>query len=167
MSQGEITTREALAASFAEQREAGTLGRVVLANGCFDLLHVGHLRYLTEARSHGDCLVVAVNTDASVRGLKGEGRPVVPYAERAELLAGLWPVDFVVPFAEPDLEATLRALLPAVHTKGTDYTVDTVPEAPIDRELGIEIAICGDVKARSTTAMLAASQATQISKESD
>jgi len=158
VSQGQVTTREVLAARFAQQRAAGTLGRVVLANGCFDLLHVGHLRYLAEARSHGDCLVVAVNTDASVRGLKGEGRPVVPYEERAELLAGLWPVDFVVPFDEPDLELTLRALLPAVHTKGTDYTADTVPEAPVDRELGIEIAICGDVKTRSTTALLAASQ---------
>ena len=159
MSQGEVTTREVLAAAFAERRAVGTLGRVVLANGCFDLLHVGHLRYLAEARTHGDCLVVAVNTDASVRGLKGEGRPVVPFEERAELLAGLWPVDFVVPFEEPNLEATLRALLPAVHTKGTDYTAETVPEAPVDRELGIEIAICGDVKTRSTTEMLEASRA--------
>jgi len=159
LSQGEVTTREALGSLFSERRKTGTLGRVVLANGCFDLLHVGHLRYLSEARSHGDSLVVAINTDSSVRGLKGEGRPLVPFVERAELIAGLWPVDYVVPFDEPTLEETLRALVPAVHAKGTDYTPETVPEASVDQELGIEVAICGDVKTRSTTALLEASAA--------
>lgn len=128
------------------QRLGGSGSRVVLANGCFDLLHVGHLRYLTAAKALGDVLVVAINTDASVARLKGPSRPLVPFVERAELVAALAPVDYVVPFDEPTLEATLRELVPAVHAKGTDYTQETVPEAPIDRELGIEVAICGDPK---------------------
>ena len=128
------------------RRLQDTKQRVVLANGCFDLLHVGHLRYLTAAKACGDVLVVAINTDASVARIKGPTRPLVPFVERAELVAALSPVDFVVPFDEPTLEATLRELVPAVHTKGTDYTVDNVPEAPVDRELGIEIEICGDPK---------------------
>ncbi len=161
MSQGEVTTRESLVELLSKRRAGGGLGRVVLANGCFDLLHVGHLRYLAEAASCGDTLVVAINTDASVRGLKGEGRPLVPFVERAELVAGLWPVDFVIPFEERTLEETLRALVPAVHAKGTDYTVESVPEAPVDRELGIEIAICGDLKTRSSTALLEASASLQ------
>jgi rfaE bifunctional protein nucleotidyltransferase chain/domain len=127
-------------------RLATSEARVVLANGCFDLLHVGHLRYLTAAKARGDLLVVAINTDASVVRIKGPARPLVPFAERAELVCALAPVDFVVPFDEPTLEVTLRTLVPAVHAKGTDYTTDTVPEAPIDHELGIEIAICGDPK---------------------
>ncbi len=127
----------------------------MLANGCFDLLHVGHLRYLTAAKALGDTLVVALNTDASVRRLKGRGRPLVPLAERAELLCALAPVDFVVPFDEPNLEATLRCLRPAVHAKGTDYTVASVPEAPVDHELGIEIAICGDPKDHDSSALIA------------
>lgn len=120
--------------------------RVVLANGCFDLLHVGHLRYLTAAKTHGELLVVALNTDSSVERLKGPGRPLVPFAERAELVCALAPVDYVVPFDEATLEATLRELLPSVHAKGTDYTLETVPEAPVDHELGIELVICGDPK---------------------
>ena len=129
--------------------------RVVLANGCFDLLHVGHVRYLADARSRGTLLVVALNTDASVRALKGPGRPLVPLAERAELLAALRCVDLVTSFEEPTLEATLRALRPDVHAKGTDYSPETVPERDIDRELGVEIAICGDPKVRSSTALSA------------
>jgi rfaE bifunctional protein nucleotidyltransferase chain/domain len=144
-------SREALSRRLAEGRERGEFERVVLANGCFDLLHVGHVRYLLDARSRGDVLVVAVNTDASVRGLKGEGRPLVPFADRAEVLLALEPVDFVVPFGEPTLETTLRALAPDVHAKGTDYSVESVPERDVDRELGIEIAICGDEKTRSST----------------
>ncbi|MFT7670021.1 MAG: rfaE bifunctional protein nucleotidyltransferase chain/domain, partial [Planctomycetota bacterium] len=118
---------------------------------CFDLLHVGHLRYLKDAASRGDFLVVAINTDASVRGLKGEGRPLMPENERAELLCGLRCVDRVFAFDEATLEISLRALRPDVHAKGPDYTRETVPEGPVDRELGIEIAICGDPKDHSTT----------------
>ncbi|HVS20104.1 MAG TPA: adenylyltransferase/cytidyltransferase family protein, partial [Planctomycetota bacterium] len=128
--------------------------RVVLANGCFDLLHVGHVRYLSDARSRGDLLVVALNDDDSVRALKGAGRPHVPLTERAELVAALACVDRVTWFGERDLEATLRALRPAVHAKGTDYTAEGVPEAAVDRELGIEIAICGDPKTHATGEML-------------
>lgn len=128
--------------------------RVVLANGCFDLLHVGHVRYLADAAARGDLLVVALNDDASVRALKGRGRPHVPLAERAELVGALAVVDHVTWFGERDLEATLRSLRPAVHAKGTDYTAQTVPEADVDRELGIEIAICGDAKTHATSELL-------------
>jgi len=128
--------------------------RVVLANGCFDVLHVGHVRYLEDARSRGDLLVVALNSDESVRALKGPTRPLIPLAERAELVGALRCVDYVTVFGERDLEATLRALRPAVHAKGTDYRVDTVPEAAVDRELGVEIAICGDPKDRSSSALI-------------
>ncbi|MEM7310051.1 MAG: adenylyltransferase/cytidyltransferase family protein [Planctomycetota bacterium] len=146
--------REELAEILIARRGAGTLGRVVLANGCFELLHAGHVRYLDDARSRGDLLVVAVNDDDSVRRLKGEGRPVVTLADRAEILCGLRAVDYVVPFAEATLEATLRALRPDVHAKGTDYTAEEVPEAAVDAELGIEIAICGDPKTRSSSATI-------------
>ena len=144
--------RAALVAELQARRTAGDV-RVVLANGCFDLLHVGHLRYLEDARSRGDVLVVALNSDASVRRLKGPGRPRTPYVERAELVAGLRCVDHVFPFDEDTLEATLRELRPDVHAKGTDYSVETVPERDVDRELGIEIAICGDPKDHSSTAI--------------
>ena len=126
----------------------------MLANGCFDLLHVGHLRYLEDARSRGDVLVVALNTDESVRALKGPSRPLTPLEERAELLLGLRAVDHVVAFEEETLERTLRTLLPDVHAKGTDYTAETVPERAVDHELGIEIAICGDPKDHATTALV-------------
>ena len=150
---GRLQPREELARILAERRERGELRRVVLANGCFDLLHVGHVRYLEDARSRGDFLVVALNDDESVRALKGPGRPLMPLAERAELVLALRCVDCAVPFAEPDLERTLRVLRPAVHAKGTDYTVETVPEREVDRELDIVIAICGDPKERSSSAL--------------
>ncbi|MCY2961633.1 MAG: adenylyltransferase/cytidyltransferase family protein [Planctomycetota bacterium] len=150
-----LRPREELAAHLRASRASGNLRRVVLANGCFDLVHVGHLRYLSDARSRGDCLVVALNTDESVRGLKGSGRPLISLEERAEIVAAFRCVDFVTSFAEPSLEVTLRVLRPDVHAKGTDYTLATVPEAAIDRELGIEIAICGDSKDRSSSQMLA------------
>lgn len=146
--------REELALRLAELRAARPAPVVVLANGCFDLLHVGHLRYLEAARREGDLLVVALNADESVQRLKGEGRPHVPLAERAELLAGLRCVDHVTSFAEPTLEETLRCLRPDVHAKGTDYRAETVPEAAIDRELGIRVAICGDPKQHSTSELL-------------
>ncbi len=148
---GLVIEREELALLLSRTQK-----RVVLTNGCFDLLHVGHLRYLTAAKALGELLVVAINTDDSVRRLKGAGRPMVPMVERAELVAALAPVDFVMPFDEADLEVTLRSLRPSVHAKGTDYTVDTVPEGPVDRELGIEIAICGDPKDHDSSAMIAA-----------
>lgn len=149
-----VLAREALAIELARLRALSSSLRVVLANGCFDLLHVGHVRYLEDARSRGDLLVVALNTDESVRSLKGPARPTIPLVERAELVAALRCVDFVTVFPERDLEATLRALRPAVHAKGTDYTVQNVPEAALDRELGIEIAICGDPKTRSSSALV-------------
>lgn len=149
-----IRSREELAAELRARRERGELRRVVLANGCFDLLHAGHVRYLAAARAQGDYLVVALNSDESVRALKGEGRPLQTLADRAELLSALRCVDAVTVFGERTLEATLRILRPDVHAKGTDYSVATVPEREVDRELGIEIAICGDVKTRSSSALI-------------
>jgi len=148
-----LLARAELAARLADGRRGGRWRRVVLANGCFDLLHVGHVRYLEDARARGDCLVVALNGDASVRALKGAGRPLVPLAERAEIVGALAAVDFVVAFDEPTLERTLRELRPDVHAKGTDYTLDSVPERAVDLELGIEIAICGDAKGHSSSAL--------------
>jgi len=134
------------------QRAAGK--RIVLTNGAFDLLHVGHLRALEDARSRGDLLVVAVNDDASVRRLKGPGRPVIPAAERAELLAGLRCVDYVILFSEDDVSVLLRLLRPAVHAKGSDYTPRTVPERAVALEIGAEVAIVGDPKDHSVRALL-------------
>lgn len=124
---------------------------VVLCNGAFDLLHVGHVRYLQGARAFGDVLVVAVNNDASVREAKGPSRPVVPEAERAELVCALACVDYVVLFGERTVENVIRALKPDVQVKGTDYTPDTVPEAPLVRSYGGRVAIAGDPKDHSTT----------------
>ena len=146
--------RAELAAHLRRLRASASGPRVVLANGCFDLLHVGHLRYLEDARSRGDLLVVALNSDESIRALKGGGRPLVPLEERAELLAALRCVDYVTSFTEPTLAATLRELRPQVHAKGTDYTIDSLPEAAVDRELGIEIAICGDPKQHSSSELI-------------
>lgn len=146
-------TREDLACLLAGSR--ASFGRVVLTNGCFDLLHVGHVRVLEDAAARGDTLIVALNEDAAVRAAKGPGRPLVPLAERAELVAALACVDYVTAFPEPTLEVTLRLLRPDVHAKGTDYTPETLPEGDVDRELGIEIAICGDAKAHATRALAA------------
>jgi len=137
------------------REEAHASGRtVVLANGAFDLLHVGHLRFLEGAAAEGDLLLVAVNSDSSVRTLKGEGRPVIPEAERVELIAGLRCVDAVHLFDEPDVTAVIEALRPDVHAKGTDYTAESVPERDVVRRLGGRIAIVGDAKAHSTTSTL-------------
>jgi D-glycero-beta-D-manno-heptose 1-phosphate adenylyltransferase len=146
-----LLDRVAVARLVAELRAQGRVRRVVLANGCFDLLHVGHVRYLEDARAQGDFLVVALNTDESVRALKGAERPLMPLAERAEIVRALRCVDVVTSFGETTLEATLREILPDVHAKGTDYTRESVPERAVDLELGIEIAICGDPKTRSST----------------
>lgn len=147
-----LAGREEIVARCAALRAQGR--RIVLTNGAFDLLHVGHLRALRHARSLGDLLVVAVNDDASVRALKGPGRPVVPAAERAELLAGLACVDLVHIFSESDVRPLLEAIRPAVHAKGRDYTLETVPERDTALRLGIEIAIVGDPKDHSVTGLL-------------
>ena len=129
-------------------------GAVVLANGVFDLFHVGHLRYLQGAAQEGDLLVVAVNSDASTRAYKGPDRPLIPEAERAEIVAGLGCIDGVLIFDEPNVRRVIEALQPDVHAKGTDYTVDTVPEADLVRRLGGRVAIVGDPKEHATTALL-------------
>lgn len=127
---------------------------VVLANGCFDVLHVGHVRYLQGAKALGDLLVVAVNADSQVRALKGPGRPVMPDLERAEIVAAISGVDFVTVFDTLTVEPVLRALKPDVQAKGTDYTPETVPERDIVAEYGGRVAIVGDPKDHSTTDML-------------
>jgi D-glycero-beta-D-manno-heptose 1-phosphate adenylyltransferase len=129
--------------------------RVAFANGVFDLFHVGHLRYLEGARALGDRLVVAVNSDHSARALKGAGRPIVPQAERVELLAALWCTDLIVLFDEPDVRVVLRALKPQVHVKGTDYSPETIPERLEVEAWGGRVAIAGDPKDHSTTDLLA------------
>ncbi len=127
---------------------------VALANGCFDLLHVGHLRYLQGAAEEADRLVVAVNDDDSVRGLKGQDRPVMPGTDRAELVAALRGVDYVVLFSGPTVGPLIEALRPDVHCKGTDYTAESVPERDIVRAYGGRIAIVGDPKDHSTRELL-------------
>jgi D-glycero-beta-D-manno-heptose 1-phosphate adenylyltransferase len=148
-----ILRLEPLALKLADHRNRGE--RIVLANGCFDVLHVGHARYLQGARREGDVLVVAVNSDQSVRSLKGEGRPVLAAEARARLVAGLAAVSYVVVFEEPDVTRMLSVLRPDVHAKGTDYTIETVPERETARRLGVRIAIVGDPKQHSTRGLLA------------
>jgi rfaE bifunctional protein nucleotidyltransferase chain/domain len=129
--------------------------RVVLANGCFDPLHVGHVRYLGDAKTHGDLLVVAVNDDAGARRLKGPTRPVVVQAERARLVAALASVDAVLVFGDDDVVRVLEALRPHVHAKGTDYTAETVPERGAAEQLGIETVIAGDAKTHASREIVA------------
>jgi rfaE bifunctional protein nucleotidyltransferase chain/domain len=150
---GEILTREALAARVSADRASGL--SVAFANGCFDLLHVGHVRYLESAAAEGDRLIVAINDDESVRRLKGEGRPILAAEHRAELVAALRCVDYVVVFPEPTVGPLLEALKPDVHCKGTDYSVETVPERDVVRAYGGRIAIVGDPKDHSTRDLLA------------
>jgi rfaE bifunctional protein nucleotidyltransferase chain/domain len=128
--------------------------KVVLTNGCFDLLHVGHVRYLRAAKELGGKLLVAVNSDASVRTLKGNGRPRVPDHERAEILAALTDVDAVVVFDAPDVRELIRLIRPDIHAKGTDYTAENVPERDVVIACGGQVAIVGDPKDHSTTEML-------------
>lgn len=148
--QSKILSREDAPAELAKLKRAGK--RIVLANGCFDTLHVGHVRYLSGAKREGDILVVAVNSDASTRGLKGPGRPVLDEQARAQLVAALRDVDYVVLFSEPNVEVLLEELLPDVHAKGTDYSVENVPERATSQRLGIHVAIVGDPKDHSTRA---------------
>jgi rfaE bifunctional protein nucleotidyltransferase chain/domain len=150
--QSKIVSRDRLHELLAGHQRRGD--RVVFANGCFDMLHVGHVRYLESARREGDVLVVAVNADSSVCALKGSGRPILPESVRANLVAALRAVDYVVLFSEPNVEALLESLRPDVHAKGTDYTADTVPERATAARLGIRVAIVGDPKAHSTREFL-------------
>jgi rfaE bifunctional protein nucleotidyltransferase chain/domain len=149
-----VVSRDQLRGLLAERKRDGK--RVVFANGCFDMLHVGHVRYLEGARSEGDVLVVAVNDDSSVRGLKGPGRPILNEGARAELVAALRAVDYVVLFHEPNVEPLLELLRPDVHAKGTDYSADTVPERETAGRLGIRVAIVGDPKNHSTRGFIEA-----------
>jgi rfaE bifunctional protein nucleotidyltransferase chain/domain len=145
---------EEAARQAAEWRGRGR--RVVLANGCFDLLHVGHVRYLSAARGLGDALVVGLNSDASVRRLKGPGRPVIPADERAELIGALASVDLVVVFDDDSAAALIARLRPDVHAKGTDYTEESVPERAAVLAAGGRVAIAGDPKSHATRDLIAA-----------
>jgi D-glycero-beta-D-manno-heptose 1-phosphate adenylyltransferase len=147
-----ILKREELLARVETARNDGA--RIVLANGCFDVLHVGHVRYLAGARELGDVLVVGINSDEQVARLKGAGRPVLPAEERAEIVAALESVTYVTIFDEPTVTELLLALKPDVHAKGTDYTEETVPERDVVRSYGGRVAIVGDPKDHSTSAIL-------------
>jgi rfaE bifunctional protein nucleotidyltransferase chain/domain len=147
-----ILDRDALRRQVQRWRQAGQY--ITLANGCFDLLHVGHVRYLHAAKELGGRLIVAINSDDSVRSLKGEGRPLMPAEERAEILAALADVDAVVIFPERDVRAIISEIRPDVQAKGTDYTADSVPEADAVREYGGRVAIVGDPKDHSASEII-------------
>ena len=147
-----VVSRDRLRSLVQEWRGAGE--RVILTNGCFDLLHVGHTRYLHAAKQLGGKLVVAVNSDESARRLKGEGRPLMPEYERAELLAALSDVDAVVIFSEPDVRALVREIRPDVQAKGTDYTAESVPEREAVEACGGQVVIVGDPKDHSATGLI-------------
>jgi rfaE bifunctional protein nucleotidyltransferase chain/domain len=148
-----VLSEAELVGAVARERAAGRT--VAFANGCFDLLHVGHVRYLRAAAAEADRLIVAVNDDSSVAGLKGAGRPILPAPERAELVAALRGVDYVVIFGDADVERLLLLLKPDVHCKGTDYTVETVPERGVVAAYGGRTAIVGDPKSHATRELLA------------
>jgi D-glycero-beta-D-manno-heptose 1-phosphate adenylyltransferase len=148
-----VLSEQQLIDAVARDRAAGRT--IALANGCFDLLHVGHVRYLQGAAAEADRLIVAVNDDRSVAALKGEGRPILSAADRAELVAAVRGVDYVVIFSEPDVARLLTLVRPDVHCKGTDYTVETVPEREIVRAYGGRTAIVGDDKRHSTRDIIA------------
>jgi rfaE bifunctional protein nucleotidyltransferase chain/domain len=150
---GRVVNEEELVELVRADRAAGRT--VAFANGCFDLLHVGHTRYLAGAAAEADCLVVAINDDRSVEGLKGRGRPVLSAVDRAEIVAALEGVDYVVTFADPDVNRLLHLLRPDVHCKGTDYTTDSVPERHTVLSYGGRVAIVGDPKDHSTRDLLA------------
>ena len=147
-----ILQRDQIVARISIERKNGA--KIVLANGCFDLFHVGHIRYLEGAKALGDCLIVGLNSDAQVRKLKGENRPYMAENERAEIIAALRFVDFVTIFNEPTVEELIRAVRPDFHAKGTDYTIETVPESEIVREIGGQTAIVGDPKNHSSTELI-------------
>jgi rfaE bifunctional protein nucleotidyltransferase chain/domain len=147
-----LRTLAELAEECAQWREGGL--EIVLVNGAFDLLHVGHVRYLDAARTLGDRLVAAVNSDSSVRTSKGELRPILPQADRVEILSHLWMIDRICVFDGPTVAGVLRSLRPDVHAKGTDYTVDNVPERDVVAAYGGRTAICGDPKDHATTDLI-------------
>ena len=147
-----VLDRMRLTARVAIDRQNGR--KIVLANGCFDLFHVGHIRYLAGAKAFADCLIVGVNSDEQVRKLKGANRPLMPERERAELISSLRFVDYVTIFPEPTVEELIRAVRPNFHAKGTDYTVETVPERAIVREYGGQVIIVGDPKDHSSTELI-------------
>jgi rfaE bifunctional protein nucleotidyltransferase chain/domain len=149
---GRVVTGDELERLVANDKKAGRT--IAMANGCFDVLHVGHVRYLEGASREADRLIVAINDDTSVRALKGAGRPILPESARAELVAALRCVDYVVIFPERTVERLLRELTPNVHCKGTDYTVETVPERDVVREYGGRTAIVGDPKDHSTRGLI-------------
>lgn len=152
MSEERIVDRRTVIDRVREARDRGLT--VVLANGCFDVLHAGHVRYLEAAKSLGDILVVGINSDGQVATLKGAGRPLLPESERAEIVAALAAVDLVTIFNEPTVEELLLAIKPDIHAKGTDYTEDTVPERDMVRSFGGRTAIVGDPKDHSTSDMI-------------
>lgn len=154
MAAEKILGRDELKQRVAAWRDAGD--SITLANGCFDLLHVGHVRYLHAARQLGGRLIVAINSDDSVRALKGEDRPLMPAEERAEILSALGDVDAVVIFPERDVRALIRELRPDVHAKGTDYTADNVPERDVVAECGGRVEIVGDPKDHSVSEIIRA-----------
>ncbi len=147
-----ILDRDTLIAQIESAKSGGLT--IVLTNGCFDVLHAGHIRYLLGARELGDVLVVAINADAQVRALKGVGRPILSEHDRSELVASIEAVDYVTVFDEPTVEQLLLAVRPNVHAKGTDYTEETVPERDVVRSFGGRVAIVGDPKNHSTSEML-------------
>jgi rfaE bifunctional protein nucleotidyltransferase chain/domain len=152
MGKEKILAREQVQGRAEQWRRAGE--RIILANGNFDLLHVGHVRYLHGAKELGGKLIVAINSDKSVRTLKGEGRPVMPAEERAEIVAALADVDAVVIFPELDVRALIREIRPEIHAKGTDYTTESVPERDVVAEYGGRVAIVGDAKDHSTSKII-------------
>jgi rfaE bifunctional protein nucleotidyltransferase chain/domain len=150
--EGKLRTLEALAEECEGWRRQGET--VVLVNGAFDMLHVGHLRYLAGAKKHADHLVAAVNSDVSVRGSKGDARPIIPEDERVEILSHLWMVDRICLFDDLTVGPVLETLKPDLHAKGTDYTVDTVPEREVVAAYGGRTVICGDPKDHATTDLI-------------
>jgi rfaE bifunctional protein nucleotidyltransferase chain/domain len=152
MSKSKVLERQQLRSCVEEWRRAGE--RIVLANGNFDLLHVGHVRYLRGAKELGGKLVVAINSDESVQALKGEGRPIMPAEERAEIVAALADVDAVIIFPELDVRGLIREIRPDIQAKGTDYTTESVPERDAVTEYGGRVAIVGDPKDHSTSEII-------------
>jgi len=150
---GQVLSEKDLADAVTRDRAAGR--SIAFANGCFDLLHVGHVRSLQAAAKEADRLVVAVNDDRSATALKGPGRPIIAAVDRAELVAGLRGVDYVTVFSDPNVERLLELIKPDVHCKGTDYSIETVPERAVVRGYGGRIAIVGDAKAHSTRDLVA------------
>jgi D-glycero-beta-D-manno-heptose 1-phosphate adenylyltransferase len=149
-----VLSRADLISRVAAERAAGS--RIILANGCFDLIHAGHIRYLEGAKALGGFLVVGINSDQQVRGLKGKGRPYISETERAEIIASIRFVDAVTIFDEPTVDELIDSILPDIHAKGTDYTADTVPERERVRAYGGRVAIVGDPKDHSSTDLISA-----------